>query len=805
MIRHYLQVASRNFWKYKVQNLIGIIGLAIGISFFTIGYNWLEYETSYDSFHPDSKYIYQVYGIDKQTGKKTARLPMVLAEKLNQEFPEVENIAIYYNQFPNSVKWNEKELGVCDFRFVDEHFFEFFPPTIIAGQTDRLLYSVEDLIITEDFARKYWSSPEEAIGAKLMGGFKQNEALTIVAVMANPPANSNFQGEGFRQDILDRKWHSIKAADKLWIMMRQQIFVLLNKQTDIKAFEKKLQNYTIDNKYNEDLILKIANITEVRHTLGSDISFNISYIRTFVGAGLLLMFCALFNFLNLYVNRMLHRSREIKLRKTVGANNFSIIKLFQTELSLQLIFAFIVGFTLLIWAMPFFEQKFETHITKPDVYTEYLIVSAITFILMFIFCLLSEIKFTRFSTLTHSTGKTDNYRILRNISIGIQLSICVFFIMSSFVFYKQVSLMNNFDWGFNSEGLLKITMNAKEQENISKDIAQLPMIKQFTNTGVFEIKKEPHFNIGNVEINGTEIQQPFISYEVGNNFLNTFEIPILDGHMFTEADLGEFTYGGAKYKRADKLVVTESFCKLMNIENAIGQKISLPNENIVSSSGEYGKQDMEIIGVIKDFHITSLQNKTYPIVLRQMMSKSQWKGIYNYVKVQNGREHEAINAIKEIFKKHASAGDPEAKVEIVDDILYNINKSENASLQLFSVLAILCIVIAIFGIYSISSSNMDRRKREIAIRKVSGASTGDVIRMFLLEYSRILIAANIIALPVAFYFMNEWLMQYVYKVSIEFWMFILVFAFTLAIVIITVLSQVIKAARRNPAEVIKTE
>jgi ABC-type antimicrobial peptide transport system permease subunit len=780
--------------------------MSIGISFFTIGYNWLKYETSYDSFHPDSKHIFEVYGVDKQTGKKTALLPMVLGEKLTQEFPEVENLAIYYIQYPNPVKWNEKDLGELDFKFVDEHFFELFPPTIIAGQTDRLLHSVEDLIITEDFARKYWASPEDAIGTKFMAGFNYNEPLTIVAVMANLPANSNFHGEGFRQDILDRKFHSLKAADKLWIMMHQKIFVLLNKQANVKAFEKKLQNYAIDNKHNENLALKIANITEVRHTLGSDISFNIDYIRTFVGAGLLLMFCALFNFLNLYINRMLRRSREIKLRKTVGASNFSIVKLFQTELYLQLLIAFIVGIILLIQVIPVFEQRFETHIAQPDIFIKYLIVSAVTFMLMFIFCLLSEIKLARFSTLTQSSGKAANYRILRKISICIQLSICVFFMMSALVFHSQVSLMNSFDWGFNSEGLIKITMNAKEQENISKDIAQLPIVKQFTNTGIFEIKKEPNFNVGNAEINGTEIGQPFISDEVGNNFINTFEIPILEGHMFTDADLVEFTYGGSQYKRADKAVVTESFRKLMNTENVIGEKILLPRPNIISRSGEYGKQEMEIIGVIKDFHITSLQNKTYPVILLQMMSKSQWKGVYNYAKVETGKEQEAIKAMKDIFAKYASAGDPEVpKIEIVNDILHDMNKSENASLQLFSVLAVLCIVIAIFGIYSISSSNMDRRKREIAIRKVNGATTGDIIRMFLFEYSRILIVANVIALPVAFYFMHQWLMQYVYKINIEPWMFILVLISTLAIVILTVLSQVIAAARRNPAEVLKSE
>lgn len=804
MIGHYIKIALRNLWKYWIQNLIGIIGMAIGISFFTIGYDWMEYETSYDSFHPDSERIYQVYGIDKRNGKKSGMLPMVLGEKLLQEFPEVEALAMYYIQYPNPVKLDNKELGKFDFKSVDEHFFELFPPTIIAGKTDRLLETPQELVITEDFARKYWSSPEEAVGTALSVGFRYKDPVIIVAVMANLPANSNFRAEGYRQDILSRKFQSYKAADKLWRIKEEQIFVLLKESVDKEAFEKKLQNYVIDNQYDEYMTLKIANITEVRHTLASDVSFNINYIRTFGGAGLLLMFCALFNFLNLYINRMLQRSKEMKLRKTVGAGSFSIIKLLQTELLLQFLFVFVIGLVLLIQVIPIFEQKFETHIVKSDLLTKYLIVSAATFIIMFIICLLSEIKFTRFSSLTQSAGNTIGYRFLRNSSICLQLSICVFFLMSSFVFYKQVALMNNFDWGFNSEGLIKMVMDAKDRENIEKEILQLPIVKGFVATGQFEVSKEPSFITDNPEINGAELEEPFLLFDVGNTFINTFEIPLVEGHMFTDEDLVEFSYGGSKYKRADVVVVTESFQKLMNMENVIGEKILLPDESIVSQSGEYGKEEKEIVGVIKDFHITSLQNPTYPLVLRQI--RQPGGGYYNYVKVDKEREQEAMTTIKDIFKKYASAGDPETlQIEIVENALENMNKSENASLQLFSILAVLCIVIAIFGIYSISSSNMERRRKEIAIRKVSGATAMRIVRMFLAEYTKMLLVANLIALPLAFYFMYNWLMQYTYKAEIELRMFIFVFVFTLIIVVLTVLYQVVSAAKKNPAEVLKSE
>ncbi|MDH8701247.1 putative ABC transport system permease protein [Dysgonomonadaceae bacterium PH5-43] len=807
MIKHYLKIAFRNLWKYKTQNLIGVIGLSIGICFFTLGYHWMKYETSYDKFHPNSDRIYRVYAIDKNTQKPLEHLPMALADKLTQEFPEVENVSMYFNQYPYRVYWGEADLGTPEFRFVDEHFFEFFPPTIIAGETNVLLQSDEDLIVTEDYARKYWGSPEEAVGQVLEVNAPKS-TLTITAVMANLPQNSNFQGEGFRQDPFERKNKHKARADRIWLLKDVNIYILLNKGIDVEAFQNKLRSYLIDNGYNEDWELYITNIADMRHTLGSDLSFNINYIRTFVGAGLLLMFCALFNFLNLYVNRMLQRKREMKLRKTVGAKNFSIIKLFQTELLIQLLFVFLLGGILLIYIVPLFEQRFETVIFRPKLQTQYWIIIALTFAILFAFCLFSEWKFARFSTLTY-VSKTNNYKFLRNISICVQLAVCVFFIVSAVVFYKQVNMMNHFDWGFNKEGLIKIstTYGMKNNEIVNQEIANLPLVKSFVNTGDFELRKEPYFMDDYTTVDGVEIKEPILTFNFGDDILDVFGIPLLQGRSFEEQDDLQIGYAdGVMVSISNKKVlITESLYKLIGKEDIIGQVIFVPEYSWSNDrSAAIGKR--EVVGVVKDFQVTGLQNQTYPIIITRLPSNGKWRYSNNYIRVEEGREQEAIAAIKDIFDKYSS-GDPSEIPEIipVNDILNNINKSENASLQLFLLLALLCVVIAVFGIYSISYSNVERRKREVAIRKVSGATVSQIVRMFLAEYSKLLIVANLIALPLAYYYMQDWLSSYTYKISIDLWLFFAVFVFTLFIVILTVLVQIIRAANANLLDVIKSQ
>ncbi|MDR2956190.1 MAG: ABC transporter permease [Prevotella sp.] len=802
MIKHYLRIALRNFWKHKVQNLIGIIGLAIGISFFAIGYNWLEYETSYDNFHPGSENIYRIYGIDKQTEKRQDYLPLVLADKLQQEFPEVENIAMFYNNWGAPVKWGEKALGYPDFQFVDEHFFELFTPKIIAGKSDRLLYEPTDLVITEDFAKKYWPTPQEAIGTVIDGG--SGNPLTIVAVMENPPLNSNLQAEGYRPDIYDRRDKNKRAADKAWFVMDNQIYVRLHQKADVNAFKSKLQDYLIDKKFNENLILKATHITDMRHTLGSELSFNINYIKTFVGAGLLLLLCAVFNFLNLYVNRILQRIREFKLRKAVGAQNKTIIRQLQIELICHLIIIFVIGLCLLLYITPFFEQRFETEILVSKLIPEYILFSFTVFVLIFFICFFAESRIIRFTSLSQSF-KGSNYKSFRNASIALQLVICIFFLMSAFVFYRQVSFMGNFEWGFKKEGLIQLNMDASDREGITKEINNLPIVKEFIATGLFSIQKKPYFRQGQVGWEGKpdDLKHSVQIFEVGPNFIAGFQIPLIEGRTFGDEDVVSETNSWGTFYSSNKIIITESLVALSGGTIKIGSIIKVPNHSI-GRDGTYHTSDSEVVGIIKDFHTASLQNPVYPTILRHMTDK--WNGYNNYVRVEEGREKEAIATMTEIFKKHYVNGDPEEhKIERLSTSLDNLNKSEHASLQLFSVLAVLCILIAIFGIYSISSSNIDRRRREIAIRKVSGATTEDIIRMFLSEYSKLLIAANVIALPVAFYFMHNWLTQYVYRISIEFWMFVLVFAFTLTIVILTVLSQVIRAARKNPAEVMKTE
>ena len=801
MLVHYLKIAFRNLWKYKTQSIISIIGLAVGFACFTFGYNWMKYETTYDGFYPESSHTYRIYGIDKQTGKNLKKLPFVLSEKLAQDFPEVEKIAMTFPNYSSPVTWEEKALGYPDFICIDDHFLELFPPKVICGNTERLLYTTEEVVITEDFARKHWASPEDALGKVLSN--RDIPRLTIVAVVETPPANSNFPAEGYLPDFIVRKNAGRIDADKQWTTMDPGIYVRLHANTSEKAFRDKLRNYAVEHQFNENLWLEAIPITDMRHTLGSDLSFNITYIRTFTWAGLLLLFCAIFNFLNLYVNRILQRTRETKLRKTLGGNNYSVTGQMQIELTVHLLLSFIVSNLLLYFALPFFEQRFETQINESDLMTQFLLISLAGYLVVMLTGLLFTSRFVRFSSLSQAYGRFNN-KAFRSISICVQLAICVFFLMSSVVFYRQVSFMNHFDWGFKKEGLIRMAMESRMREQITRDIAELPGVT-FIPTGVFTISNEPSESWGEIDWANkpASLKPTFQRFNVGENFLEGFQIPLLQGRFFREEDVESRISWGYMQRFSNKIVINETMAKLLGKDNPIGEKLQIPS-GVQFESGEIPMDEKEIIGVVKDFHTTNLHNPIYPLILSYEGMK--WTGYYNYVRVADGTEEEMIPKLAEIFKKHESPGDPDTyKIISMTKLLGDMSKSEQASMQLFSLLSVICTLIAIFGIYSISSSNMERRKKEIAIRKVSGATSGEIVRMFLVEYSRILIVANVIAIPFALYFMSKWLAQYQFRIYLNAWMPVVVLVITLTLVLLTIFMQTASEASKNPAEVIKSE
>ena len=790
MLKHYFIIAIRNFFKYKLQPVISIAGLAIGLVCFAYGINWLKYETSYDGFYPRSKQIYMLYGVDKQTGKKTEQLPLILARRLKQDFPEVIETTQIYGKYASDFSYNEKRVPNPDEVFIDENFFSFFPQKVICGRQDNILQSLNDIAITRSFAVKLFGTPEEAFNKVLSSGYEKS--LRIVSVLEDTPDNSMFAGEAFELDRHARKAEQEIPEANQWMYLNTKIYLLLDKNTHIDAFEKKITDYTSTHKYNETIFLKLIPITDVRHTFGTELSFNLTYIRTFAITGFLLLLCVFFNFINLQINRTYIRIREMKLRSAIGAGKKDMICLLLLEYSLMIFIATLLAWSLMEVTSPLFRHVFHTAIGNKDLYADMIKISLFSWIITILISLPLSLRFIRTSQLLVSGGVAPHRKSwFRKIAMTVQLGICVFFLMCAFILLKQTSLMKNKNLGFEKEGLIQITMLNDDRDGTAHEIASLPIVKELVIASFFSIMHEP-FSLTEVEWEGKgpNTKVNFHILEVSKNFLSTFQIPLLKGRELEDTDLVK----GTRRLMSSKALINEEAARIMGYTDPIGKKLSFWNNQ---------QQDVEIVGLVKDFQSTSLRNPILPVII--ILNPSQWKSYFYYAKVNPGNEENAIKAIRNAYKKHAFPHDQQPEITTVNDVLKELSRSEDASLQLFSLLAILCTLISIFGLYSISSGNIAQRRKEVAVRKVMGATSRTIISMFVREYLSIALIANLVALPLAWLFMHGWLEQYPYRISIHLWMYITILLLTIILIISTVLYQTLKASETNPAEVIKSE
>ena len=335
-----------------------------------------------------------------------------------------------------------------------------------------------------------------------------------------------------------------------------------------------------------------------------------------------------------------------------------------------------------------------------------------------------------------------------------------------------------------------------------KAINQLPMTESVIETDYFTIL-ETTDQMGAVGI--TDVQwegrpggynPTFQVIGVGNNFIDDFGIKIIEGRNFSEEDY--VLRGG---NQTNKILINETAKKVLETDNVIGKKIIIPT-NWFSPDGR-GKEEFEIAGVIKDFHTVGLKSTTPPLLIKG--SKLRLQGSINYVRVTPGIEKEGIIAINKLLPQFKPDKENKMLVKTMNSILSDLSKSEQDLLKLFLTVTLLCILIAVFGIYSVSQRETQRRRKEIAIRKTAGAKTREVMAMFIREYLIITLVACVMALPLAGFFMHRWLQGFAYRISISWWMFAAVILLVLLIVLLTIFSQVNKASGQNPADVVKSE
>lgn len=785
---NYLKMAFRNMWKHKTQSFTGIIGLAFAIACFVPALYWMSYETSYDSFYPDADRIYRIYTKEKESGKINSSASRIMEKKLHEQFPAIEASTAFMSS-PEICRTEEMPHIQLKMLYSDSTYFTIFPQTIISGNIDKPLQVKNDMVLTESAAVRMFGSAEKAIGQKIQTKMSSKSLPYVVtAVMKDPTAHTNMLFDAIIvHDMLE--YFSTLPEEVQWTLFYMEVYVKLTPNAPICEIEEQMRDLTTRLGTNPKIELMMMPVSDIRHKLNSDVPFTLNFIGLFMASGILLLFTAIFNFLNLHLDLFRQRSRELHLRAVNGAAGAQLIRQMLCELSYSIFLSLMIAAYLVILVRPVFVVLLDIEIGLQPLMSLFAICGIGIMALMLLTGFMLFWRLSHVATRPRSESKTTGQPVLRRIAVTLQLGVSLVFIVSALVVMMQMAFVNRKDLGFDDKGLIQLTgftdVRGSVQNALIQKLKAIPQVESITDTNFKpQHKSNPFTATTRVEWEGkpSDENPDFNAITIDPWFVETFKLKMIAGKWLQEG-------------QRSKIVINEEAARLIGFSEPVGSVIRMPSWEDLSVMAEY-----EIAGVVQNFHSLSLRNRIQPIffVINDFPNNNL------YIRVAPGQEQEVIKKVTEMLPG-IDASLVDAGLTPVSELYSQLNRSEQVGFEMFSILAIVCLLISLFGIYAVAVAATRRRRKEIAIRKVVGAEAGSIVQLFFREYTLQVVIAGALALPLAYLVMSNWLQGYAYRINIPVWLLAGVLTGVIAVVLLTVLGQVLKAAGSNPAEVVKSE
>lgn len=789
MITHDLKVAIRNLLKYKVQTGISMLGLAAGFICFVLSAFWIHYEMSYDQFRKDADRLYLVRVNDGfAEGRITWRVPVPLGAYLQEHFPEIESFApftTYEYRVKVEGRYEKAILSSADSAWV-----QMMDVQLVDGNRNFMQQRSKEVAITEETA-KAWFGHENPLGKELE--IRTDDKRTIGAVVRVNNRHTNFPIALMGDPRKDRTWWN-----QTWMML-----VKVEEGTDIPALEAKIsENLPYElihpNEVRNTGIerLYLTPLTELRYAKDfrnqSEGGITFRYIVYFSVTGLLVILCALMNYLTLFINRMQVRKREMKLRLVHGASIQSLVRLLGLEFLLLLIGSFLIGMLGMEILFPAFLELTGTDAGRTSLYGEALLFLILISVLLLSVAIGVIYGIQRRQLQGSGNGESERrFRTwIRKGSIVFQLFICMLFMTGTQWMNRQLDYLRQHDLGMelHNRGYFALDRTENTSPFVEK-LKQLPMITEVLPADYRPLVSDIGTTVGQIyQWEGLEqkldVPMP-INLFVGDETLARFYgLTLLAGEW-----LNEFSGYG-------EIVINESLARRMEYtpEEAIGKHLI----TILQTPNQVIK------GVVKDFQYTSPteQMPNTGFIIGDEMGLMLWKNGILF-RFKEGTWDACRTAIEQLCRKEA----PDKEITLVnEEESYNKYLQSEAMLaRLLAFASLICILVAIFGIYSLVTLTCEQRRKEIAIRKVNGATVRNILSLFYREYIVLLLLAALPAFPLAYILVKHWIETYTRQMSIPIAPALGVFLVLLLVVGLSISWRVWRAAHENPAEVIKRE
>jgi putative ABC transport system permease protein len=810
MIKNYLILAWRNLIKNKIFSIINLTGLAIGLSCFLLIALYVLDELSYDRFYPNADNIYRINS-DVKFGGSNQHLNQssdMIGATMKKDYPQVlEYTRIWTNNGNKLIKKGNTYINEEHVANADSTFFSVFKLPAIAGDLHTALNEPNSVVLSESAAKKYFNS-EDAVGKTIETNDNKSTVYKVTAVIKDIPHNSHLNFDFI---------FSMKNVDYQWgqhVSFNFHTYLLLKPGTDAKAFEKNFDQYT--DRYvlpAAKQFLKVSSMDEFRKAgnllqfslmpltkihLYSDRSFeitppgNIQYIYIFSAVALFILIIACINFMNLTTARSANRAKEVGIRKVLGTQRSELVKQFLFESTLMVIVSLFIAICIVYLVLPLFNNVAGKSMILSSLFSPILLplLIALPFLVGLMAGSYPALFLSSFKPIEVLKGKLQlgsKSGVLRSFLVIFQFATSILLIIGTIVIYKQLNYIQTKNLGFNKDQVLIID-NAYELQNSTdafKDaMLQQPGISSGTFSSFLPVSNSSRTdNTYSKEAvmdskNGIDMQTWTVDYD----YLKTMGMQIIKGRNF----LKDFP------SDSNATIINETTASFLGYANPIGQKLytkSYDNSRSLSFT---------IIGVVKNFNYESLRQTIGPLSMR--LGKST--GIVSF-KVVSADIPNILNQAEKIWKTMAP-GMP-FTYRFLDDSFNEMYRSETRVGKIALIFAILTIFIACLGLFGLATFIADQRTKEIGIRKVLGASVHGIVSMLSKDFIKLVAIAFVLAAPLAWWGMNKWLQDFVYRINIEWWFFGLAALIALFIALITISFQALKAAIANPVNSLRSE
>jgi len=794
MLRNYLKITWRNLFKHKMYSLINILGLTIGMTCFILIAFFIQFELSFEDHHEKSDRIYRI--VQQQKGNKIsgtdylAISPRPLGIAIKNDFPEVEAVTNLDVWGALLIKDNEsfQERGL----YADKHLFDVFTVPVLEGMGREALDDVNNILLTESLAKKIFGSASPLEKTLLYG----KREMTVKGIIADPPKNqhisysyvASIKTQGNYKNDIDR-----------WVSNNYYTYFVLADGYNYKDLEEKLKVYekitkpafnNVGFKFYPEYVLQPLKDIHLYSNMNGEIEANgaIDHVYFFALIAFIILILASINYVNLATAKSAQRVKEVGISKVLGARKGHLILQFLSESFLFSLFSFLIALVLTISLLPVFNELLAKNIPFSLLSTWWVFIGMLSIAILtgglsglypaIFLSGVTPVKALKGNFLkSHKEGST-----LRDSLVIGQFVVAIVLAIGSTVIHQQLQFTQNKKLGYNKQHVVYVPYWEKEiaeKEDVIRDqllahskihkvslSTQLPM--NMTNEGPIDTWE------GNPDKDQLYIYRSYVDYD----FIDLFEMEFIEGRGFSR----EFATDSV-----EAYILNEAAIKKLGWETAVGKKFN----------------DGKVIGVVKDFHLQTFDLAIEPLYM--VMRSEGWDKNHGHVIMKIDMED--FENTRAYIEKTMKAVVPLApyEVQLMEDSYAALYDKESRLGKAFNVFAGLALFIAGMGLFGLVSFQVLQRTKEIGIRKVLGASISGIVRLLSKDFLKLVMISLVIAVPIAYYAMNNWLEDYAYRIIIQWWIFVLIGIGAIGVAFITISFQTIKAALANPVDSLRNE